>query len=55
MVSNYAAEAGRMYVLRYRDQTLSLEERAAFEDRMEQEHGINVVSTEKRGARGRKR
>lgn len=49
------AEAGRMFVLRYRDQTLSLEERAAFEERMEHEHGIKVVSTEKRGARGRKR
>ena len=44
----------RMYVLRYRDQTLSLEERKTFEDRMEQEHGIRVVSTEKRGARSRK-
>ena len=43
----------RMYVLRYRDQTLSLEERKTFEDRMEQEHGIRVVSTEKRGARSR--
>jgi hypothetical protein len=43
----------RMYVLRYRDQTLSLEERKTFEERMEQEHGIRVVSTEKRGARSR--
>ncbi|MGE5946501.1 MAG: hypothetical protein ACM35F_07385, partial [Betaproteobacteria bacterium] len=43
----------RMYILRYRDQTLSLEERKTFEDRMEQEHGIRVVSTEKRGARSR--
>ena len=43
----------RMYILRYRDQTLSLEERKTFEDRMEQEHGIRVVSTEKRGAHSR--
>jgi hypothetical protein len=49
-------EAGRdrMYVLRYRDQTLNLEERKIFEARMEQEHGIKVVSTEKRGARNPK-
>jgi hypothetical protein len=49
-------EAGRdrMYVLRYRDQTLNLEERKMFEARMEQEHGIKVVSTEKRGARNPK-
>ena len=46
--------ADKMYVLRYRDQTLSLEERKTFEDRMEQEHGIKVVSTEKRGSRSRK-
>ena len=49
------AEAGPMFVLRYRDQTLSLEERTAFEERMEHEHVIKVVSTEKRGARSRKR
>jgi hypothetical protein len=47
------AGPARMYVLRYRDQTLSLEERQIFEGRMEQEHGIKVVSTEKRGARSR--
>jgi hypothetical protein len=44
----------KKYVLRYRDQTLSLGERKMFEERMEQEHGIKVVSTEKRGARTRK-
>ena len=47
------AGPARMYVLRYRDQTLSLKERQIFEGRMEQEHGIKVVSTEKRGARSR--
>lgn len=44
----------KRYVLRYRDQTLSLGERQIFETRMEQEHGIKVVSTEKSGARHRR-
>ena len=43
----------RKYALRYRDQSLSLGERQVFEDLIEQDHGIKVVSTEKRGARGR--
>jgi hypothetical protein len=43
----------RKYVLRYRDQSLSLSERRVFEELIEQDHGIKVVSTEKRGARGR--
>jgi hypothetical protein len=42
------------YALRYRDQSLSLGERQVFEDLIEQDHGIKVVSTEKRGARGRR-
>jgi len=44
----------RKYALRYRDQSLSLRERQAFEDLIEQDHGIKVVTTEKRGARGRR-
>jgi hypothetical protein len=43
----------RTYVLRYRDQSLTLRERQVFENLIEQDHGIKVVSTEKRGARGR--
>lgn len=43
----------RKYALRYRDQSLSLSERRVFEELIEQDHGIKVVSTEKRGARGR--
>ena len=42
----------RRYVVRYRDQTLSLGERPVFERLMEHDHGIKIVSTEKRGARG---
>jgi hypothetical protein len=44
----------RKYALRYRDQSLSLGERQVFEKLIEQDHGIKVVSTEKRGARGRR-
>lgn len=44
----------RKYALRYRDQSLSLRERQAFEDLIEQDHGVKVVTTEKRGARGRR-
>jgi hypothetical protein len=44
----------RKYVLRYRDQSLTLNERLGFEELIEQNHGIKVVSTEKRGARGRR-
>jgi hypothetical protein len=44
----------RSYALRYRDQSLGLGERQVFEDLIEQDHGIKVVSTEKRGARGRR-
>jgi hypothetical protein len=44
----------RLYALRYRDQSLGLGERQTFEDLIEQDHGIKVVSTEKRGARGRR-
>ena len=44
----------RKYALRYRDQSLSLGERQVFEDLIEQDHGIKVASTEKRGARGRR-
>jgi hypothetical protein len=43
----------RKYALRYRDQSLGLGERQVFEDLIEQDHGIKIVSTEKRGARGR--
>ena len=43
----------RRYVVRYRDQTLSLAERPMFEHLMQHDHGIKIVSTEKRGARGR--
>lgn len=43
----------RRYVVRYRDQTLSLTERPIFEHLMQHDHGIKIVSTEKRGARGR--
>jgi hypothetical protein len=43
----------RKYVLRYGDQPLSLVERQAFEELIENEHGLRVVSTEKRGARRR--
>ena len=42
----------RKYALRYRDQLLGLRERQVFEELIEQDHGIKVVSTEKRGARG---
>ena len=52
-LENESAE-DRIYVLRYRDQSLSLGERQVFEDLIEQDHGIKVVSTEKRGARSRK-
>jgi hypothetical protein len=44
----------RMYVLRYRDQTLTLGERESFEQLIEHEHGIKIVSTEKRGTRSRR-
>lgn len=44
----------RTYAIRYRDQSLGLGERQVFEDLIEQDHGIKVVSTEKRGARGRR-
>jgi hypothetical protein len=44
----------RKYVLRYRDQSLTLGERQVFENLIEQDHGIKIVSTEKRGARGRR-
>ncbi len=47
------ASEDRRYVVRYRDQTLSLGERPLFERLIEQDHGIKIVSTEKRGARGR--
>lgn len=43
----------RTFVLRYRDQSLTLGERQVFETLIEQDHGIKVVSTEKRGARAR--
>lgn len=43
----------RTFVLRYRDQSLTLGERQVFEALIEQDHGIKVVSTEKRGARTR--
>ena len=43
-----------LYVLRYRDQSLSLSGRKAFEQLMAQEYGIKVVSTEKRGTRSRR-
>lgn len=43
----------RTYVVRYRDKSLNLRERQAFEELMEQDHGIKIVSTEKRGARHR--
>jgi hypothetical protein len=39
-----------LYVLRYRDQSLSLDERPAFEELLAREHGIRTVSTEKRGS-----
>jgi hypothetical protein len=52
-LENASAEE-RKYALRYRDQSLSLGERQAFEDLIERDHGIKVVSTTKRGARGRK-
>lgn len=41
------------YVLRYRDQALSLGERRDFEELFEHQYGIKILSTEKRGARGR--
>lgn len=41
------------YVLRYRDQSLSLGERKGFEELFEHQYGIKILSTEKRGARGR--
>jgi hypothetical protein len=44
----------RKYALRYRDQSLGLRERQMFEELIEQDHGIKIVSTEKRGARGRR-
>jgi hypothetical protein len=44
----------RKYVLRYRDKSLPLRERPVFEALIEQDHGIKVVATEKRGARGRR-
>lgn len=44
----------RKYVLRYRDKSLPLDERPVFEALIEQDHGIKVVPTEKRGARGRR-
>lgn len=43
----------RRYILRYGDQPLSLIERQAFEELIENDHGLRVVSTEKRGARRR--
>ncbi len=43
----------RIYVVRYRGQSLSLNERQEFEDLIERDHGIKVVSTEKYGARNR--
>ena len=43
-----------LYVLRYRDQSLSLGDRKAFEQLMAQEYGIKVVSTEKRGTRSQR-
>lgn len=43
----------RTFVLRYRDQSLTLGERQIFEALIEQDYGIKVVSTEKRGARTR--
>ncbi|MBK8211651.1 MAG: hypothetical protein IPK78_18550 [Rhodospirillales bacterium] len=41
----------RTFVLRYRDQSLTLGERQVFEELIERDHGIKVVSTEKHGAR----
>lgn len=38
---------GRRYVLRYRDQSLNLAERAEFEKLIERNHGFKIVSTEK--------
>jgi hypothetical protein len=43
----------RTFILRYRDQSLTLGERQVFEALIERDHGIKVVSTEKRGARTR--
>ena len=44
----------RKYALRYRDQSLSLGERQVFEDLIRARSRDQVVSTEKRGARGRR-
>ena len=38
---------GRQYVIRYRDQSLNLTERAEFEKLIERNHGFKIVSTEK--------
>jgi hypothetical protein len=43
----------RTYVLHYRDLDVNLAQRPAFEELFEQEHGIKVLPTEKRGARHR--
>lgn len=53
MIIDRLEEPGRedLYVLRYRDQSLSLDERPAFEELFAREHGIRIVSTEKRGSR----
>lgn len=51
-LDNHGPDRGN-YVLRYRDQTLSLEGRRVFEELFEHQFGIKILSTEKRGGRGR--